>query len=307
MMEGKRGPVMMPASNYYVLAAAISAALFFVIWGMLHESGDEMPWITAGVSSSLLLCGAVVLREVILRSSRSRYRREQRGVGPTARRLSRPSVGDVSTKKLTIEINAAILSEIRQKSDAAKLLNRFSSSHREVFEMCREYLSLNEIELRAVSPNSPRLAPLLKGRTFAGECHHFHLLKWAEIETRALTAEAQSNAAPVDRVESAEKALQVLDTALGQYPEDKGLSQSREVVKEMIVSIEISGLVEMAERSAYLADHAHALTCYGEALKRLEGDVTYSRSREEAKRRIEEEMEHLRTVQKDTSGLSDIS
>ncbi len=306
-MENNRRPIVMPASNYYVLAAAIAVAFFFVVWGILHDSGDEMPWITAGISSSVILGGSVILREIIFRSARKRSMTEQSFDSSDARQLPRNTSNRYPAKKLTIDANGAILREIRQKSEAAKLLNRFSSSHREVFEMCREYLSLNEAELKIISPNSPRLAPLLKGRTFAGECHHFHLLKWAEIETRALTADAQGTGTAVERVESAEKALQVLETAISHYPEDISLAQSRSVVKEMIASIEVAGLIELAERSVYIADYDHALRCYEEALKLLAGDLIQGGSREEAKRRIKEEIEHIRFLQNEKDGLSDVS
>src|SRR5580765_8162176 len=76
-MNRARRPFWLPASNYYVLAVAVSATFFFFVWGFLHDEGEETPWVTAGVSSSLLLCGAVVLREVILRRSRDRFLRQR--------------------------------------------------------------------------------------------------------------------------------------------------------------------------------------------------------------------------------------
>ncbi len=297
----------MSASNYYVLAVAIAVGFFFVVWGILHDSGDEMPWITAGISSSILLGGSVIVREIILRSSRKATVVGQAFEREKQNQLPRNASDRSSARKLTIEANAVILNEIRQKSGAAKLLNNISSSHREVFEMCREYLSLNEAELKGIRPNSPRLAPLLKGRTFAAECHHFHLLRWAEIETRSLTAEAQGGGTAIERVESAEKALHVLDTAIGFYPEDAALAQSRSVVQELIASIEVSGLIEMAERSVYLADHEYALRCYGEALRLLEGDLLKGESLDDVKVRVLQEIEHLKFLQKKGCELSDIS
>ena len=67
-MNRMRPPFWLPASNYYVLAVAIALAFFFVVWGILDDvDGVRAPWQTAGVSASILLVGAVVLREMILR------------------------------------------------------------------------------------------------------------------------------------------------------------------------------------------------------------------------------------------------
>src|SRR5436190_17180475 len=73
-----RRPFWLPASNYYVFSVALSAAFFFLIWGILHDEGDETPWITSGSSASILLCGAVILREIILRRARNNFLRQQK-------------------------------------------------------------------------------------------------------------------------------------------------------------------------------------------------------------------------------------
>ena len=74
----RRRPFWLPASNYYILAGAIGLALFFLSWGILHDGGDETPWITAGIGFSIFMVGAVVLRELILRRNRNRYLAQQR-------------------------------------------------------------------------------------------------------------------------------------------------------------------------------------------------------------------------------------
>jgi hypothetical protein len=40
-IRGRR-PFWLPASNYYVLAFAIAVAVFFVVWGILQDGGDDM-------------------------------------------------------------------------------------------------------------------------------------------------------------------------------------------------------------------------------------------------------------------------
>ena len=76
----RRRPFWLPASNYYVLTAAVSIAFFFLLWGILRDEGDETPWVTSGVGASIILGGAAVLREVILRRARNNYLRLERRV-----------------------------------------------------------------------------------------------------------------------------------------------------------------------------------------------------------------------------------
>src|SRR5688572_26048007 len=133
-MNGKRRPFWLPASNYYFLTVAVAAAFFFIVWGMLNELAVEMPWAVAGVSASILMAGAVVLRETVLRRGQNRYLREQRNLGRRAHSIGSSFSDTRHPEKLTLEKNAAILGEIKKKSDAAKVLNKFSAGHREVFE-----------------------------------------------------------------------------------------------------------------------------------------------------------------------------
>src|ERR1044072_3130633 len=97
-MNRKR-PFWLPASNYYVMAGAVCALLFFLMWGLLHDGGDEMPWITAGVASSILMATAVVLREFILRRTPAQL--VQPGHVILSNRLR--SRDSIPTGKLTIE------------------------------------------------------------------------------------------------------------------------------------------------------------------------------------------------------------
>ena len=147
--DGRR-PFWLPASNYYVLAFAISIAFFFLAWGILHDSGDEMPWAAAGVGASLILITSVIFRELILLRTNRGLRLQQRPMGPGNSRTT--STNSRDPDKLTLEKNAAILAEIQKKSDAANVLDRLSAGHREVFELCSAYMTRNETELKSVNP-----------------------------------------------------------------------------------------------------------------------------------------------------------
>lgn len=291
-------PFWLPASNYYVLSVAVSTAFFFLVWGTLHDGSDDTPWITAGLGASILLCGAVVLREVILRRARNQFHRQQRIMENRVTAAAvRAQINDPRYfSKLTLERNSAILNDIRQKSDAAKVLNKFSVGHREVFEICREYIALNEIELKTVNANSPRLAPLLKGRSSVAEYHRYHMLRWAEIESRALANDAQNLGKAVNKVEAAQNALSVIESALESYPAEDSLLQSQNVLRDLIVSIKVSDWIERAERSAFKGNYARAKSLYRDALFYLGRDNIHSDTRDRAAIRITDEIERIDSI-----------
>jgi hypothetical protein len=96
--------------------------------------------------------------------------------------------------------------------------------------------------------------------------HHFHLLQWAEIESRALTQEANSRIKITERLETAQKAMGVVDYALSYYPHDADLLDSKSALAEFLTSIKLSHLIEKAERAAFNGSHARALKHYKDAL-----------------------------------------
>ncbi len=292
-----RRPFWLPAANYYVLTAAAAIAFFFLVWGILHDAGEEMPWITAGVGASIILAGAVILRVAILRRVRDRYKpvepalaQKYPGVPPQVRdRRSR--------NKLTLEQNAAILGEIKQKSNAANVLGRFSAGHREVFELCSEYIERTESELATIHAGSPRISALLKGRKSASDFHRFHMLQWAEIEAKALTGEANSQIDAEAKIKAAKDALSVIEFALVTYPAEQSLLESRELLREMAVSIRVSDLVEKAERAAFKSDLREAVSLYRDALFYLGRDNVQTDDRQQAAVHINAEIDRLRLLE----------
>ena len=279
------------------MAVAFCAAFFFVVWGVLHDMGDEAPWITAGISSSMLLCGAVILREVILRRAQARLVRERREFDARHVHLPARSAYGRASNKLTLERNASILDEIGRKSEAARVLNKFSVGHREVFELCSDYISYNESELKNVSAGSPRLTALLKGRSAAAETHRFHLLRWAEIEVTNLTQQAQTRVHRDEKLEAANAALEVIDESLASYPSEISLLQSRALLQDLVVSIKVSDAIERAERAAFERDYSLARTLYRDALFDLGRDNVQSAARDQAAKRINEEIERIRALE----------
>lgn len=299
-MKTVRRPFWVPASNYYVLAVAVSTGFFFIVWGILHDSGDEAPWITAGTSASILLCGGVILREIVLRRARNRFTAEQRRL--QSRPVRPPSRDSRQDGKLTLERNAAILNEIQRKSGAARTLNKVSAGHREVFELCAEYIAMNETELHTVSAGSPRLSALLRGRSAAADLHRFHMLRWTEIEVTSLTNDARSRSSSDEKVEAAAEALDVIDQSLAIYPAEQSLLQSRELLQDLVVSIKVSGWIEKAERAEFKGEYALAKSHYRDALFDLGRDNANSASRGAAAERINAEIERLRAMESSNEG-----
>ncbi len=264
-----RRPFWLPASNYYILAAAITIAFFFLVWGLLNDGREETPWIPAGVGAGVILAAAVILREIILREARNRFIATQRQIDHSVRGVRRRA-SDRDQPKLTLERNAAILHEISKKSDAAKVLGRFAEGHREVFELCGEYMQAVERELPHVGAGSPRIAALRRGTEVATRHHHYHLLQWAEIESKALTQEAGTRERLADKIESAQAALGVLEFALKSYPHERALLDSQTLLRDLVASMKTSDLIERAEKAAFKGSHKKALSLYEDALFMLE-------------------------------------
>jgi hypothetical protein len=260
-----RRPFWLPASNYYILTASVAIAFFFLFWGILNDGQDETPWIPAGVGAAIVLASAVILREIILRTARNRFLASQRKIDMSVRGIARRA-SERDSAKLTLERNAAILGDISRKSEAAKVLGRFAEGHREVFEICEEYLGAVKRELPTVGAGSPRIAALLRGSEVANRYHFYHMLQWAEIESRSLTKEAAKRDKISDKLDSAQSALGVVEFALRSYPEERALLDSQKVLVELVSSMKVTDLMEKAERSAFKGNHRRALGLYQDAL-----------------------------------------
>ncbi len=288
-----RRPFWLPASNYYILSAAISIAFFFLVWGVLHEGDEQMPWIPAGMGSSMILIGAVFLREIVLRKARNRYLLVQKRLDYTLDNATLQTKNNANEKKLTLEKNAEIIKQIQKKSDAAQVLMKLSDGHQEVFEVCFEYLEISKKELETVGAGSPRLAGLRRGREIVKNLHKFHLLTWAEIESRHLTQEAKNRVTMAEKTETAQKALNVLQFALEQYPNERQLIESEDAVKEFITSIRVSHFIEQGERSAFKGNYKRAISHYKDALYFLARENVQSKDTELLAARINIEIQKI--------------
>ncbi|HUF04072.1 MAG TPA: hypothetical protein VMM38_07840 [Aridibacter sp.] len=265
------GPFWLPALSYYVLTGAISAIVFFVIWGILYEGGEDAPWVTAGIAASVLVVAAVVVREVVLRNARRRYldaqRRLDRNLSRYSRRHKRSGV-----RKLSISDNELMLSHISKKADASDTLGSLAEGHREVFVLCGDYLELTARELSRTDINSPRYVAMRKGRKRVKHLHKRHLLVWTEIESRAILEKAKRESSAEVRFETAAEALDIVEEAIRHYPQEKDLLDSADVLREFISTARIAGMMDEAESSEKGGDYEEASALYENILARLPGE-----------------------------------
>lgn len=288
-----RRPFWLPASSYYILASAVAIAFFFFLWGILHEGGEDMPWITAGIGASILIIGAVILREIVLRNARNKFLSAQKRLDHNLNKVIPQVIANNDSHKLSLQQNAGIIKEIQKKSEAAKVLGKLSEGHLEVFEMCSEYLTVNETQLETVGLGSPRLAALQRGREIVQKLRHYHLLAWAELESRSFSQEAKTRVIISEKVEMSQKALSVLEFALQFYPNERQLIESNEALKEFAGSIKISDLIEKAELAAFKDNYKLAINHYKEVLFFLARDNVKSEEKEGIAQKINSEIEKI--------------
>ena len=297
-----RRPLWLPASSYYILAAAATVAFFFLVWGIFHEVDGDAPWMIAGVGASFVLSGAVIMREVFWRKARENFLIAERKLDYNLKNLQMPRPSGEESK-ISLEKNAAMIRNIEKKSEAARSSGKVSKGHLEMFEICNEYLSMAERQMETAGNGSPRLAGLRRGREIIGELHRYHLLSWAEIESRALTQKARNYATISEKINAAQEALSVLDTALKFYPNESRLSESEAALKTFIGSVKVSHWIEQAERAAFKGNSKRAISLYRDALFFLARENVKPEDREVIAEQINREIECLRelSLQKEIS------
>jgi len=291
-----RRPLWLPAQGFYVLAASIAIAVFFVGWWLLQAGGDESPWILAGLIACVVLSGAVLLREVIFRRVGSQRSATELHFERNLKEIARRSRSTERADKLTIERNSAILREIRQKSDAANVLSTLPSAHREVFELCQRYLGINSRELAHVGNGSPRLTPLLKGKDLAEGIHRHHMLTWAEVEARSLGTEAKSKSKTQEKIKFARAALSIIETALEHYPDEPKLRESRNALDEFVAAVKIADWIEKGQKAAFSSNYKQAKKHLNDALFFVSQHPQIP-DQELAIAKINEELEKVRQIE----------
>lgn len=247
-------------SSYVMLATAAAIAVFCLVWWISHpdEEGGEL--ILAGLCASATIGAAIIVREVILRKLSIRYQLEQE----RTERLNRNAVA--AKGKLSLERHAAMLQGLEKRSYETNFRSSSPETHLELFRSCNDYLARTDREIPTVAVGSPRLAAFKHGQEVVRNLHKRHLLMWASGESNILTQEAKIRVTMSEKIETAQRAMSVLESALQYYPNEAQLLDSVKAIKGFIVSVRISHLTEEAEKETFKHRYDKAIDLYQDAL-----------------------------------------
>ncbi|HSE19788.1 MAG TPA: hypothetical protein VLB46_22195 [Pyrinomonadaceae bacterium] len=291
----------MPSSAGYLISAiVISVGLFFGLWWILVSGGDEAPWLPAGLAASVVLLVALSAREVVMRRAWTRYLLEN-GIRQNAPSRSRSS-GRNQKKGFSASLHSAALRAIQKQSSAADRPGSSPETHLDVAHLCHDYLASTDEAIRSGSYGSEKGIAIRAGQERVRALHKHHLLTWARGQSQLLTHEAQQRARTFDKIETATRALDCLDSAIRIYPDETDLSESRVAIEEFIASVKVAHWVELAERSAFKGHYRRAIDRYRDALFYLNQDVVKQDVRIAGSEKIEREIEKLKARLKPGNG-----
>ncbi len=283
----------MPSSTGYLICAiVIAVALFFGLWWILVSGGDEAPWLPAGLAASVVLLVALSAREVVMRRAWTRYLLEN-GIHEKPSSRSRQT-GRSQKKGFSASVHSAALRAIQKHSAAADRPGSSPESHLDVAQLCHDYLANTEEAIRSGSHGSEKGIALRAGQDRVRALHRHHLLTWARTQSQLLAYEAQQRARTFDKIETATRALECIDSALRVYPDEAELNESRVAINELIASVKVAHWVELAERSAFKGHYRRAIDRYRDALFYLNQDVVKADVRLAGTAKIEAEIERLK-------------
>jgi hypothetical protein len=286
----------MPSTaGYMFVAGGLALALFWLIWMLLRSGGDDAPWIPAGLAAGFVILLAAAAREIVMRRAWARYTREMElvmGAAESPRGTLKAKVGAGNWPNMQAQV--AALRNLQQRLSDLDAANTPPEAHREAYKLCEQYLAGADDVLRAPGGAAEMRAALRTGQERVRALQHKHLLAWARGETTRLTQEAQRRVRPSDKIETAQRALEVMGEALRIYPGEQELLESSIAVRNFVASVKVGQWVEMAERAAFRGLYARAVARYRDALFYLSRADMSEDAREEAAGRIHREIEMLR-------------
>lgn len=278
-----------------MVAIVVAIVFGLFLWWMLASGGDEAPWLPAGLAVSVVLLVALSAREVVMRRAWTRYLLEN---GIQDRPKSRRGGQSVRNQKkgFSASLHSAALRTIQKESTNADAPGSTPEAHFEVARLCHDYLKSTEEAMRSGSLGSEKGIAIRAGQERVRTLHRHHLLAWARGHSRALTREAQQRARTFDKIETANKALECIDSALRVYPDEAELHASKLAIEEFIASVKVAHWVELAERSAFKGHYRRAIDRYKDALFYLNQDAVKADVRRAGSERIEGEIDKLQVA-----------
>lgn len=287
---------MLSTTGYFLTTALLAVLMFAGVWWLLVTAGDEWPWLPATVAACLVLLVSVVAREVFVRRAWARYTHElevemSRGepakVTPGLRRADAP--------KASVRATSSALRTLQQRlAQAEEAGARQPEAHLEAYRLCEQHLVSSEEAMRGGRITTEVRVALRAGQERVRELQKHHLLAWARGEAQRLTHEARLRASVSARIETAQRALEVIGEALRVYPGEPELQDSATAVRTFIASVKVAHWVELAERAAFRGRFNRAVARYQDALFYLSRAEMSDEARDDAATRINREIEMLR-------------
>jgi tetratricopeptide (TPR) repeat protein len=281
-------------------ALVIAAGLFFGLWWILVSNGDDAPWLPAGLAASAVLLVALSAREVVMRRAWTRYVLEN-GIPEKHTNRSRES-GSSQKRGSSATLHSNALRTIQKQSTAADRRSSSPEEHLDVAQLCHQYLASTDEAIRSGSYASEKGMAIRAGQERVRALHRHHLLTWAKGKSRALAHEAQQRSRTFDKIETATRAIDCIDSALRVYPDEVDLNQSRVAIGEFIASVKVAHWVELAERSAFKGHYRRAIDRYKDALFYLNQDLVKDELRIAGTEKIEGEIAKLRARLRPNNG-----
>jgi hypothetical protein len=204
------------------------------------------------------------------------------------------TAGASSVRNRSSDTYSASLRALQRQSAEANTPGALPEAHLETYLSCQEYLEGTDEALRGGAVGSESRVTLRAGQERARTLARHHMLSWARGASRSLTHEAQHRVRLSDKIETAARALDVIESALNVYPDEVELRESEVAVREFMASAKVSHWVELAERAAFKGRYARAIDRYRDALFYLSRETMREEARVEAAERIGREIDMLR-------------
>jgi hypothetical protein len=297
----------MPSTaGYMLVAGTLSLVLFWIIWVLLRSENDEAPWIPAGLAAGFVILLAAGAREVVMRRAWARYTREMEmvmGAGDPARAPFKAKTPANNWPGMQAQV--AALRTLQQRLAELDTPSTPPESHLEAYKLCEQYLANTDEALRAPGGAAEMRAALRSGQERVRALLRKHLLAWARGEATRLTHEAQRRVRHSDKIETAQRALEVLGEALRAYPGEQEFVDSSTALRNFIASVKVGQWVEMAERAAFRGRYGRAVARYRDALFYLSRADMSEDARDEAANRIQREIEMLRAMARTSEAVGE--
>ena len=254
-----RKPIRMSSTSGYLMAVgAAASALFFVSWWVMQS--EENPWIPVGLTASIVVLVAAAIR---VRRAWARYALDDNGY----ERLARPAPRRVQSRgRQPVFSQSEAFRALEKRSTETNASDTVPEAHLKLFQLCSEFLEMTEKSLAAPTLSPDRRVRMRARQERVRALQKHHLLTWARDSALSLTHEAQQRARLHEKIETANRALDCIDSARQKYPEEKELDRSAAAVREFIISSRVAHWVELAQRASFKGRYRRAIDCYRDAL-----------------------------------------